>query len=47
MSLLRTVKSISDWLDDSILGAVIGALVIFGFMVAVPVLLPIAFEVLQ
>ncbi len=46
-SLLRRLKSFADWLDDSWLGAALGVLVIFGFMIAVPVLLPIIFEVLK
>jgi hypothetical protein len=35
----------SDWLDDSLLGAVIGAVIIGGWMIAVPVFLPLIFEV--
>lgn len=39
------ITRFSDWLDDSWLGALLGAVIIGGFMVAIPVLLPIAFEV--
>lgn len=46
-SLLRRLQSFSDWLDDSWLGMVLGTLVITGFLVAIPVLLPLIFEVMQ
>jgi hypothetical protein len=42
---VSTLTRFSAWLDDSWLGALLGAVIIGGFMVAIPVLLPIAFEV--
>ncbi len=47
LSLLRSLQSFNEWLDDSWLGAALGALIILAFMVAIPVLLPVAFEVLK
>jgi hypothetical protein len=44
-SLLRRIQAFSDWLDDSWLGVFLGAVIMGGFMIAIPVLLPIVFEV--
>lgn len=46
LSLLRRLQSFSDWLDESWLGALLGTLIIFSWLVAVPVLLPLIFEVM-
>lgn len=46
LSLLRRLKALADWLDESWLGALLGALIIFSWLVAVPVLLPLMFEVM-
>ena len=43
----RAISRLSRWLDDSLLGAALGALTIFGFLIAVAVCLPILFEVMQ
>lgn len=43
----RRLRAASDALDQSLAGAVLGTLIIAGFMVAIPVLLPIIFEVLK
>jgi hypothetical protein len=46
LSLLRRLKTFSDWLDESWVGALLGTLIIFSWLVAVPVLLPLIFEVM-
>lgn len=40
---VRRMVRVSRALDDSLLGAAIGALIILGYMVAIPVLLPLIF----
>lgn len=43
----HAISRLSRWLDDSLLGALLGGLVIFGWLIATPVLLPLFFEVMQ
>lgn len=43
----RRLRAASRALDESLLGAVLGTIVIAAFMVSIPVLLPIIFEVLK
>lgn len=44
-SLLRRLKSFSDWLDGCWVGDVLGAATILAFMLIIPVFLPLIFEV--
>ncbi len=43
----RRLMAASRSLDESLFGAILGTLIVAGFMVAIPVLLPIIFEVLK
>lgn len=47
LSIAARLRAFDDWLDDSLVGALLGGLVIFGWLVALPVLLPLFFEVFQ
>lgn len=43
----RRLRAASQSLDESLLGAALGTVIIAAFLVAIPVLLPIVFEVLK
>lgn len=42
-ALCHRIAAASNRLDESLLGAALGALILLGFMVAIPVLLPLIF----
>ena len=47
LSIATRLRAFDDWLDDSLIGALLGGLTIFGWLIAFPVLLPLIFEVFQ